>query len=292
MPLVRSSRLPADQRREISFAETKDLGGLFHLLGGAHRPFLGAWNHSHVFDPFWRVYYNFHPGDYIEHDQKRILLGPTRFVIVPANVLFETFSRIPQAGHFYIHFTVHWNYVFPSHQPIVLPADAGGKSLVREVAKSFAGKGVNRTFCHQRSLALLHYLFATVLGERSSETTKRPELVKVLRELGKDPAAFKTVSQLAAFAGMSNRNFQRYFRQAMGKTPLLYLNETRLREAARRLIHSNLSIDEIAFALGFSNRFHFSRLFRHFLGTSPAAFRRKRSAGRADSQIPSPPPSR
>jgi AraC-like DNA-binding protein len=270
-----SPRKP-NSNSEVSFAEVRSATCLFHVLCAANLTSLRLWNNSHVFDPFWRIYYNFTPGAYIEHDRKYTRLGPNHLVIVPANVLFETFLKAASVNHFYLHFTVGSTHVFPSNQPIVLPADSSAKRLVSGLAKSLNQDKPDRTFDYQRCLSLLHYLFASVLAKASFRAIDRPEIAKVLRKLNEDPRAFSTVAEMAAFAGMSNRNFQRRFQRAIGKTPLLYLNEARLREAARRLINSDHTIDEVAFELGFANRFHFSRLFRHFLGTPPAAFRRRR----------------
>jgi AraC-like DNA-binding protein len=45
--------------------------------------------------------------------------------------------------------------------------------------------------------------------------------------------------------------------------------------ACHRLIHTHDSIEQIAEAHGFANRFHFTRVFRAVRGTSPAAWRRE-----------------
>jgi AraC-like DNA-binding protein len=37
--------------------------------------------------------------------------------------------------------------------------------------------------------------------------------------------------------------------------------------------HSNKSIEEVAFDLGFSDRYHFSRVFKYVTGLTPATYR-------------------
>ncbi|MBN2643365.1 MAG: helix-turn-helix transcriptional regulator, partial [Victivallales bacterium] len=44
--------------------------------------------------------------------------------------------------------------------------------------------------------------------------------------------------------------------------------------AASLLLHSKMSIDEIAEHTGFCDRYYFTRVFRKFRYTSPAKFRR------------------
>lgn len=71
--------------------------------------------------------------------------------------------------------------------------------------------------------------------------------------------------------GVSRRALYRLFRQ-IGHTPMSYIRQQRLQEAARRLRDASaqdLSITRIAYDLGFADPAHFSRLFRAQFGASP-----------------------
>lgn len=253
-------------------------GAAFSVLCIGNLRELRFWNHEHVFDPFWRVYYNFTPGAYLTHGEEKITLGPDRFILMPANVLYETYLEAKKVDHLFLHFLVNPGLIIPGTRPLILPAESEARRLIRGLAELVGSKNPDRLFCYHRSLAFLHYLLAAHLAD-AVRVDKRAEVARVLQAIEAEPGRFNEASQLAEFAGMSLRNLQRHFQTATGQTPSQYLNEARLREAARRLVRTEVSIDQIATDLGFADRFHFSRLFRTFTGTPPAAFRRARADG-------------
>jgi transcriptional regulator GlxA family with amidase domain len=68
-----------------------------------------------------------------------------------------------------------------------------------------------------------------------------------------------SLDEMAAHAAMSRRSFLRWFPSETGETPVAYLRRLRIREACRLLRFGNQSVDEIAEATGFANRYHFTR---------------------------------
>lgn len=81
-------------------------------------------------------------------------------------------------------------------------------------------------------------------------------------------------SDLAHQAHMSSSQFYLIFQRCMGMPPLQYVRRIRLAEAARMLMRTDQSIAEIAQHVGFSNPFHFSRVFKEHFSLSPRAYRR------------------
>ena len=85
-----------------------------------------------------------------------------------------------------------------------------------------------------------------------------------------------TVATAARVAALSPFHFQRMFKLAFGRTPMQFLQQTRL-EAARRLFErTGDDITAICFAVGFESLGSFSWLFRKRYGVSPRAFRQNR----------------
>lgn len=81
------------------------------------------------------------------------------------------------------------------------------------------------------------------------------------------------LKDLAAAAGLSRHHFGRAFRETMGETAMQYLRGLRIRHSAGLLQGTALRINEIAFAVGFRDPLHFSRVFHALTGKSPRAFR-------------------
>lgn len=74
-----------------------------------------------------------------------------------------------------------------------------------------------------------------------------------------------SVSEVAAAVGASTAHLHRSFRAVTGTSLLSYVQLLRLEQAATLLIATDLTILEIAHAVGFASQSHLSRLFtRHF----------------------------
>lgn len=65
----------------------------------------------------------------------------------------------------------------------------------------------------------------------------------------------------------------RLFKKTMNMTPMKYLNNLKIEAASSLLLTTDLSIKEIAWRLGFSSPFHFSRNFKLHSGCSPMEYR-------------------
>lgn len=79
---------------------------------------------------------------------------------------------------------------------------------------------------------------------------------------------------LAEKANMSLRTFKRRFKDATGDTPLHYIQNLRVEQGREMLKHSNSSVSEIAWRVGYEDPGHFNRLFKREYGASPAQWRR------------------
>ena len=83
-----------------------------------------------------------------------------------------------------------------------------------------------------------------------------------------------TLAQIARTAGYSSYHFSRMFRALMGETVTCYIRRRRLTEAARRLIHRDDRLIDLAVTYGFESQAAFSRAFKRQFGYAPGAVRR------------------
>jgi transcriptional regulator GlxA family with amidase domain len=83
------------------------------------------------------------------------------------------------------------------------------------------------------------------------------------------------VQRMAEHSGLNPRTFARRFRAATGYQPIEYVQALRVEEAKQMLETEELTVDEVAEAVGYDDPASFRRLFKRCAGLSPAAYRRK-----------------
>lgn len=81
------------------------------------------------------------------------------------------------------------------------------------------------------------------------------------------------IADLAQELGISVRSLNRRFKNATGISPSFYLQQQRLNTARDLLRTSNLSIAEVANAVGYSDSDYFCRRFRDTMKQTPSAYR-------------------
>lgn len=99
------------------------------------------------------------------------------------------------------------------------------------------------------------------------------------RTLVNDLAVDFPVAQLARLCGLSRSYFARAFKASTGLPPHRWLMHFRIERAQEMLERTGDSISAIALSCGFSDQSHLTRVFHAIVGTSPAAWRRRRKAG-------------
>ena len=95
--------------------------------------------------------------------------------------------------------------------------------------------------------------------------------IDMIRE---NPARDFTLIELARLCNSSVFHFARSFSAATGFAPFRLQRTLRLQKARELLLETDLSVGDVAIAVGIDNLTHFSRLFREYFGCSPREYRR------------------
>lgn len=132
------------------------------------------------------------------------------------------------------------------------------------------------------SAALMKQVLVTLLRRslRSSELWAErfsllsdPNIARAFAEMIAKPGAAHSVETLASTAGLSRSAFMTRFSDTFGEPPMALLRQVRMRHAATLLKTSRLSIDQIASAVGYTNRSSFFRVFRSSFDSDPSEYR-------------------
>lgn len=141
--------------------------------------------------------------------------------------------------------------------------------LVEELFDSRIAAEIAKHFTHEikRSYESL------LLGYQQHDTHHDEQIIKVQEWLQASYASEISLQEVAAQFSMSVRSLNRRFRAAAKLSPLQYLQEIRIEQAKQLLKHSNLTIAEVSFSVGYQDASYFSGLFRKHTDVSPAEYR-------------------
>lgn len=84
-----------------------------------------------------------------------------------------------------------------------------------------------------------------------------------------------SVPMMAAEAGLGERTFLRRFHKTTGLKPTPYLQQLRVGKARDMLELSTLTVDEIAWRVGYEDPGAFRKIFKRIMGLSPGEYRRR-----------------
>ncbi|MBO7170321.1 MAG: helix-turn-helix transcriptional regulator, partial [Clostridia bacterium] len=154
-------------------------------------------------------------------------------------------------------------------------------AILREIEAEFFGESAEG----ERLIALkLEELFLklgrAVTGSASAVDKETREKLRVLR--GHVFAATEhrwTVGEMAERVHLSSSRFQVVYKSLFGISPMRDLIDARIDRAKKLLLSSDVSVFEVARAVGYDNVCHFIRQFKEAVGVSPRAYRKPASGG-------------
>lgn len=74
---------------------------------------------------------------------------------------------------------------------------------------------------------------------------------------------------------VSINHFRKCFKEAVGLSPVEYVNRLRITKACAYLQNTDMNIGEVAWHVGIDDTNYFSRLFKHYMGFSPHKYMHK-----------------
>ncbi len=123
-------------------------------------------------------------------------------------------------------------------------------------------------------LAQLLMLLRRMPGPAAGANRREPAVLARFRRMLEE--RFQVEHRAAVYAGelgVSLDHLSEVARMQTGLSVKGLIQQRVHQEAARLLLHSDASVAEIAFRLGYAEPGHFARSFRHAVGLSPARFR-------------------
>jgi AraC-like DNA-binding protein len=250
-----------------------------------HRSIGKDWTGTATGDGFWRLYVNNRDGATVRTTGPWHRVEPGSVYLLPAWLAFDYRCR-HVVGHYYIHFDLVGLPGSLSRElfndVICLKLTPVLRSAAKQAIDACQPTRLSDVTATCAAKALCFLVMAQLLGELPAEQrTRFAQLARpdhaigpALRLIDEQFDRELAIAELADACHLSSDHFIRRFREAVGQTPGQYLTERRIAAASQQLLFTDHSIDQIAEACGFANRFYFSRVFSRHMNTPPAAYRR------------------
>ena len=111
-------------------------------------------------------------------------------------------------------------------------------------------------------------------AEKSARTNKDPRITIIVDTIITHPEKNFTSKELCELAGFSESTLRRLFKEQTGKTLYDFIKDTKMTNAARKLLVTNEPISSIAYELGYEAPSYFAKCFKEVFGISPLEYRR------------------
>ena len=241
--------------------------------GKGHDPELRYITHSRYDNEWLSVVHSHSIAEmlYILDGEGQIVIGSGRrqissdeFVIIPPHLMHTEISSSQRPLEYICLGVANMSAVsdLDDFDPIV---DLGTS---RETVLSLI-RGIYREM--QRRLPEYEIMIIDVGG--GDERTMRSNIADVKNYMDEHYAEDIRLDQLASIAALSKFHLIREFKAEVGSSPMDYLLGRRITESKNLLAGTELSVSDIAEAVGFSSGSYFSQRFKLTVGMTPLAFR-------------------
>ncbi|UMB59177.1 AraC family transcriptional regulator [Lutibacter sp. A80] len=261
---------------------------------------LDLWDcHDMVF-PFWRLYWNKNEGGELIHQENIYKMDPKFLYIIPPFTSFSTqFTKNhkfnngihvngKQLTSFYdeneyydkhlIHFFVHFNLgipfdnVYPGIFKIELTDYLKDKLHYLTNRLKIENSDFKLTF-NLKLQAFIKEALTNIGPELWKAIDIDDRVLKVIRFIEINIGKKMSNSDLAEIVNMAPNSFSRLFKEEINITLHNFIQNRKIAKACHLFEHTNKTIEDVAFNLGFSDRYHFSRVFKSVTRLTPASYK-------------------
>lgn len=205
-----------------------------------------------------------------EHNKETYVCDKHHVIFHPKNSTY-TLDCYKPGSFIVINFECPENFECKEFSSIHIDNGETFIKLYNRLEKVTLFNSANNTF---EQLSLLYKIFSYLFGE-NNKTSVYPVLkpaIKYIEENIHDTAlSNKTLAELC---NLSESYFRRLFKTSFGVSPKQYILEARVNKAKALLELDNDKLLSIANECGFSNLYHFLRVFKEKNGCTPTEYKK------------------
>ncbi len=261
---------------------------------------LNMWDCHDMIFPFWRLYWNKNSGGQLIHQEHVFEMDSNHIYIIPP---FTSFSSRFTKNHIYnegihvsgkhltshlkesdyeekylIHFFIHFNLgvpfdnVYPGILKIELTDYLRDRLEYLTERLKIENKDFKLTF-NLKLQAFIKEALTNIGPELWKAINIDERVLKVIRYVEVHINEKLSNTEMSSLINMAPNSFARLFKEEMNITLHNFIQNRKIAKACELFEHSNKTIEIVAYGLGFSDRYHFSRVFKSVTGLTPAVYK-------------------
>ncbi len=236
------------------------------------------------FQPHWHEHLELHyilKGRGIFYcNQKPLLVKEGSLVIINGNEIHEGISYTPDFHALVIIFEMDAFSKETANYKVIFKPLIDSDPVISDLLMSIYKEEIHKNSGYKLAMKgkfyeLIAYLLRNYVAQNLSdrENTSRMKnlgrLNTVLKHIQENYTEPISNRELADVIHISEYRFCHLFKESMGKSPLSYINEVRLKKAYQLLEQKEMTVYQVAAAVGFQDYNNFGRLFRKYYGFPP-----------------------
>jgi two-component system, response regulator YesN len=104
-------------------------------------------------------------------------------------------------------------------------------------------------------------------------TTRNDDVIKAQKYVQSHLSEKISLTEVAQHLHLNSSYFSRMYKKETGEGFVEYVTKVKMAKALDLLDHSTMSVEQIAFELGFDSKSYFLKTFKRFYGVSPKSFK-------------------
>ncbi|GAA3620453.1 helix-turn-helix domain-containing protein [Flavivirga jejuensis] len=185
------------------------------------------------------------------------------------NKISNRFGRALQENVFFVMFKK--SPFIPSYL-LVIANDIIKCSFEKEIKEVYIESKIKEVFSY--IFTQLNQLQEPVDELFSISVNDRQMIVDVEKILVENLAEYLTIDKLAKMSGVNKSKLKKNFKIVTGKTIFTYLTDLRMKKASDLLLQNDMSISEVAYAVGYKYPKHFTVAFKRKFNYLPSELKK------------------
>ncbi|WP_423128157.1 helix-turn-helix domain-containing protein [Gaoshiqia sp. Z1-71] len=214
-----------------------------------------------------------------------VVLAPEQFCIIPNGFTYKLISGPTEPTIlFFCQFNGSKSKILEQEFTVVrdlIPSVnnrvANRKMLIDELFINLS-RGYLYANMHYVNFTFTHLLATFVFASKTSEDIQvedNPLIQKTIRFMEQNIDRKLSLQEIADETGFSVTYLSTIFRKETNYSPLSYFSHLKITRSCEYLDQTKLKVKQIAFLLGYSDPYYFSKDFQKKMGISPRAYRQR-----------------